>query len=204
MPPPLFSHVSVLVTPLSPSPSSHAVLLLSRCSHFLCHLHTLVVLLPSAAAAVGGMTAKRATATGGTSTKRARGARRGRRPARKSAPTRRTRRPWSRDDRPPPSLNVHFVLTLQRRRTWTKFHLFSCSPPFSSTLLSSTLTAEWTRRDEGARSSSSTWSSNVTLCLEARITSSRFPAFAQNHHFLLVCSSCLWWRPLEEKPVEFD
>lgn len=102
------SHLLPLPTP--------SFLLVPRWSHFLRHLHTSVVLLPLAAAAVGGMTARRATATGGTNTKRARGARRGRRPARTSAPTRRTRRPWSRDERPPSALSFRcpFVLTLHR------------------------------------------------------------------------------------------
>lgn len=60
---------------------------------------------PAAAAAAGGTTAKKGTATGGTNTRRARGARRARRPARTPAETRRTRRPWSdRRSAPPASL----------------------------------------------------------------------------------------------------
>lgn len=75
--------------------------------NLLCPLHTFVLLHPLAAAAGGDMTARRATATGGTNTRRARGARRAKRPARTSAQTKRTRRPWSSDHHllppPPPS-----------------------------------------------------------------------------------------------------
>lgn len=49
------------------------------------------------AVAGGGTTARRATATGGTNTRRAREARRAKRPARKSVQTRRTRKPWISD-----------------------------------------------------------------------------------------------------------
>lgn len=54
------------------------------------------------------MTARKATATGGTNTRRARGARRARRPARTSAATKRTRTPWSRR----PHLPYLFLLLL--------------------------------------------------------------------------------------------
>lgn len=54
---------------------------------------------PLAAVAGGGMTARRATATGGTNTRRARGARRAKRPVRISEQTKRTRRAWSSDHR---------------------------------------------------------------------------------------------------------
>lgn len=54
---------------------------------------------PLAAAAGGDMTARRATATGGTNTRRARGARKAKRPVRTTMQTRRTRMPWHRDQR---------------------------------------------------------------------------------------------------------
>lgn len=54
---------------------------------------------PLAAAAGGDMTARRATATGGTNTRRARGARKAKRPARTTMQTKRTRMPWHRDHR---------------------------------------------------------------------------------------------------------
>lgn len=66
-----------------------------------------ILLLPLAAAAGGGTTVRRATATGGTNIRRARGARRAKRPARISAQTKRTRRPWSSDH-----LVVFFPLSL--------------------------------------------------------------------------------------------
>lgn len=50
-----------------------------------------------AAAAGGDMTARRATATGGTNTRRARGARKAKRPARTTMQTKKTRMPWSSD-----------------------------------------------------------------------------------------------------------
>lgn len=74
--------------PFSPSPPP---------SHILCPFHTFVLHLPLAAVAGGGTTARRATATGGTNTRRARGARRAKRPAGRSVQTKRTRRPWSSD-----------------------------------------------------------------------------------------------------------
>lgn len=52
---------------------------------------------PLAAAAGGDMTARRATATGGTNTRRARGARKAKRPVRTTMQTKRTRMPWRRD-----------------------------------------------------------------------------------------------------------
>lgn len=54
---------------------------------------------PLAAAAGGDMTARRATATGGTNTRRARGARKAKRPVRTTMQTKRTRMPWHRDHR---------------------------------------------------------------------------------------------------------
>lgn len=50
------------------------------------------------AVAGGGTTVRRATATGGTNIRKAREARRAKRPVRKSVPTRRTRKPWISDD----------------------------------------------------------------------------------------------------------
>lgn len=60
------------------------------------------------------MTAKRATATGGTNTRKARGARKAKRPVRISEQTKRTRRAWSSDHRlllvlflcPSPTTNI--------------------------------------------------------------------------------------------------
>lgn len=51
----------------------------------------------AAAVAGGGTTARRATATGGINTRRAKGARRAKMLVRRSVQTRRTRRPWSSD-----------------------------------------------------------------------------------------------------------
>lgn len=66
------------------------------------------------------MTARRATATGGTNTRRARGARRAKRPARTSAQTKRTRRPWSSDRHllfhPPPLPPVRLSVSSQPLR----------------------------------------------------------------------------------------
>lgn len=64
-----------------------------------CPFRTSILLLRLAAVAGGGMTARRATATGGTNTRRARGARRAKRPVRISEQTKRTRRAWSSDHR---------------------------------------------------------------------------------------------------------
>lgn len=65
---------------------------------------------PHAAAAGGGTTARKATATEGTNTRRARGARRAKRPARISAQTKKTRRPWS-SDLPPPVFSLFVCLS---------------------------------------------------------------------------------------------
>lgn len=77
-----------------------------------CPFHTFVLLLQLAAVAGGGTKARRATATGGTNTRRARGARRAKRPARRSAQTKRTRRPWSSNRHPLPPPPVCVVLSL--------------------------------------------------------------------------------------------
>lgn len=61
------------------------------------------------------MTARKATVTGGTNTRRARGARRARRPVRRSAQTKRTRMPWSSDHRLPSVLFL-FVSTGRSER----------------------------------------------------------------------------------------
>lgn len=113
-----------------------------------CPLH-----LSLAAVAGGGTTARRGTATDGTNTRRARGARRAKRPARRSAQTKRIRKPWSSDDHFP-SFIPSFVSMLTRKgeneretkktRKWLSDRWTCHSPlhqsPFSSTLLSFTLT----------------------------------------------------------------
>lgn len=91
---------SLLTSFVSPRPSRRPLFHLSTNPpppHPHCPLCVFSLRLrPLAAAAGGGMTARRATATGGTNTRRARGARRARRPARTLAATKRTRKPWSR------------------------------------------------------------------------------------------------------------
>lgn len=57
---------------------------------------------------------RRGTATDGTNTRRARGARRAKRPARRSAQTKRIRKPWSSDDHFP-SFIPSFVSMLTRK-----------------------------------------------------------------------------------------
>lgn len=113
-----------------------------------CSLH-----LSLAAVAGGGTTVRRGTATDGTNTRRARGARRAKRPARRSAQTKRIRKPWSSDDHFP-SFIPSFVSMLTRKgeneretkktRKWLSDRWTCHSPlhqsPFSSTLLSFTLT----------------------------------------------------------------
>lgn len=85
-----------------------------------CLLHS-SFLLSLAAAVEGGTTARRATATGGTNTRRVRGARRAKRLAMISVPTRRTRRPWSRGAPPhSPSLFRFSLEQTRRKREYEK------------------------------------------------------------------------------------
>lgn len=67
---------------------------------------------PVAAVAGGDTTARTATVTGGTNTRKARGARRAKRPVMRSLPTKRTRRPWSRDQHFLFFLSLSFCLSL--------------------------------------------------------------------------------------------
>lgn len=144
-----FFFVRVSFSPPRPSHLLTPALYFSSDHFFLsCPLH-----LSLAAVAGGGTTARRGTATDGTNTRRARGARRAKRPARRSAQTKRIRKPWSSDDHFP-SFIPSFVSMLTRKgeneretkktRKWLSDRWTCHSPlnqsPFSSTLLSFTLT----------------------------------------------------------------
>lgn len=150
----------------------------------------------AAAVAEGGMTVRRATATGGTNTRRARGARRAKRPVRKSVQTKRTRRPWSSDL----SLLSICLHTLRKGRKWpTKpesrgmidaaCHSPLHQSPFASILLSFvlTITSEWMeqrrRRGDGQSSSSSIFPSVADISQsinQSSATSFFFQPFSQS------------------------
>lgn len=140
--------VRVSFSPPLPSHLLTPALLFRSFFSLSCSLH-----LSLAAVAGGGTTVRRGTATDGTNTRRARGARRAKRPARRSAQTKRIRKPWSSDDHFP-SFIPSFVSMLTRKgeneretkktRKWLSDRWTCHSPlhqsPFSSTLLSFTLT----------------------------------------------------------------